>query len=79
MLKPERLASEIQLLRIRIAALRRERDDLRASASPSAREATERLALRLGTAALWLVGAASVVVLLLYALLMTGIVRMGPG
>ncbi len=80
MTEPQHIASEIRLLRIQIAALRRERDELRACASPrSARETTERLALRLGTAALWIVGAASALVLLLYALLMTGIFRMGPG
>lgn len=80
MSEPQDLSSEIQLLRIRIAALRRERDDLRARANHGgAREATERLALRLATVALWLVGAVSTLVLLLYVLLMTGIFRMGPG
>lgn len=71
------IQGEVRFLRTRIAALRRERDDL-ASRAGSVRRG-ERLALRLGLAALWLAGAGSVLILLLYALLMSGVFRMGPG
>lgn len=70
---------EIRLLRTQIAALRRERDDLIARARARSAERGQRLALRIGLAALWLIGAAAALVLLLYALLMSGVFRMGPG
>lgn len=71
---------EIRYLEIQIARLRRERDDLRAGErgrSPGAKVGVA--LLRLALVALWLVGAACGLVLVLYVLLMTGIFRMGPG
>lgn len=78
--EPETPRSELRLLEIEIACRSRELNELRARAqnrSPWAKLSDA--ALRLSLVLLGLVGAASVLVLLLYALLVTGIVRMGPG
>lgn len=71
---------EIRLLQIRIRSLQYERDELLAAERRlPRRQRLLRVVGRLAIGALWIVGAASLFVLTLWFLLMSGIIRMGPG
>lgn len=71
---------EIRLLQIRIRSLQYERDELLAAERRCPRgERLLRLFGRLTIGVLWIVGVASLFVVTLWLLLMSGVLRMGPG
>lgn len=78
--EPDTPETQIRLLRIRILASRRERDELAARARErSLGVKVASMALRVTLVALWLAGAASGLFLVVLVLLLARGCRMGPG
>lgn len=80
MSEPESLEGEIRILQIRIKCQIRERDELRARLQR--RSAWAKIfdaALSVSIEPLWLVGSLSALILVMYAVTVTQMYRLGPG